>query len=70
MRTRGSLVPNVDHEIRKTRIWIWHVRNKNPTRFYYKEKIKIKQSYDMKTYPKLMLNILKVMRSSIFIYTH
>jgi hypothetical protein len=46
------------------------VRNKNPTIFYCKEEIKIKQGYDNKTYPKLMLNILKVMESSTFISTH
>ncbi len=46
------------------------MRNKNPTRFYCKEEIKIKQSYDKKMYPKLMLNILKVMESSTLIYTH
>jgi hypothetical protein len=44
MRTKGSLVPNPDHETRKTKIRIWHMRNKNLTRFYYKEKIKIKQN--------------------------
>jgi hypothetical protein len=44
MRTKGSLVPNPDHEIRKIRTRIWHVQNKNLTRFCCKEKIKIKQS--------------------------
>ncbi len=38
--------------------------------FIIKKNIKIEQSYDKKTYPKLMLNKLKVMKSSIFIYIH
>ncbi len=43
------------------------MQNNNPTRFYYKEKIKTKQGYDKKMYLKLVLNILK--ESYIFIYT-
>jgi hypothetical protein len=43
------------------------IGNKNPTRFYCKKEIK--QGYDKKTYPKLMLNKLKVMGNSIFIWT-
>jgi hypothetical protein len=67
MRTRACLVPNLNHEIRKTIIRTWDVWNKNLTRFYYKEG---KKKYDKKTYPKLMLNRLKVMENSISIYTH
>jgi len=37
------------------------MQHKNLTRFYYKNEIKIEQIYDKKMYPKLMLNILKVM---------
>jgi hypothetical protein len=40
----------------------------NSTRFYYRKGIE--QGYDKKRYPKLMLNILKVMKNSTFIYTH
>jgi hypothetical protein len=40
------------------------------TRFYYKEKTKTEQGYDKKTYPKLRLNILKVMGNFTFIYTY
>jgi hypothetical protein len=44
-----------------------HVQNKNPIRFYCKEETE--QGYDKKTYLKLVLNILKTMGNSIFIYT-
>ncbi len=46
------------------------MQNKNPTRFYYKNEIKINQGYDKKTYPKLMLNKLKLMWDSTSIYIH
>jgi len=39
---------------------------KNPSRFYCKKETK--QGYDKKTYPKLVLNRLKVMRNSSSIY--
>jgi hypothetical protein len=42
--------------------------NKNTTRFYYKEEIE--QNYDKKTYPKLVLNRLKVLNNYILIYIH
>jgi hypothetical protein len=42
--------------------------NKNPIIFYCKKETK--QCYDKKTYPKLMLNRLKVMKISTYIYTH
>jgi hypothetical protein len=45
------------------------MQDNNPTRFYYKEEIKIKQGYDKKMYSKLMLNIVKVMGNYTFIYT-
>jgi len=45
-----------------------NVRNKNLIIFYCKEEIK--QTYDKKTYPKLVLNKLKVMRIFAVIYTH
>jgi hypothetical protein len=45
------------------------MRNKNPKRFYCKEKIKIEQGYDKNMYPKLLLNKLKVMGNSTSIYT-
>jgi hypothetical protein len=37
------------------------MQHTNLTRFYYNNEIKIEQNYDKKMYPKLMLNILKVM---------
>ncbi len=43
------------------------IGNKNLTRFYCKEEIR--QHYDKKMYPKLMLNKLKVMENFISIYT-
>jgi hypothetical protein len=45
------------------------MRNKNSTIFYYKEERKEKQGYDKKAYLKLVLNVIKVMGNSIFIYT-
>jgi hypothetical protein len=42
------------------------MRNK----IYYKEETKTEQGYDNKTYPKLLLNTLKVMENPTFIYTH
>jgi hypothetical protein len=45
-----------------------NVKNKNLTRFYCKEEIE--QNFDKKTYPRLVLNKLKVIRIFTFIYTH
>jgi hypothetical protein len=42
--------------------------NKDPTRFYCKEETE--QGYNKKTYPKSMLNKLKVKENSSSIYTH
>jgi hypothetical protein len=42
------------------------MQNNNPTRFYCKEEIE--QGHDKKTYPRLVLNKLKVMGNSTFIY--
>ncbi len=55
---------------KKTRTKRWQVQDKNSTWFYYKNKTKTKWGYYKKTYPKLMLNILKVMGNPTFIYTH
>ncbi len=63
MRTNVSLVSNVDHETRKNKNKKTTNVNKNPIRLYYKEETK--QSYDKKTYPKLVLNRPKVMKNSI-----
>ncbi len=54
---------------KKTKTKTWQVQNKNSTRFYCKNEIRIEQSCDKKIYPRLMLNILKVIRNSTFIYT-
>jgi len=53
---------------KKTKARTQHVQNKNPIKFDYKKGIE--QGYDKKTYPKLMLNILKVMGNYISIYTY
>jgi hypothetical protein len=37
---------------------------------YFIAKDKTKQSFERKTYPKLVLNILKVIKISTSIYTH
>jgi ATP adenylyltransferase/5',5'''-P-1,P-4-tetraphosphate phosphorylase II len=63
---KGCLIPNPNNEIKKTRTR--HVQNKNPKRYYCKEGIEY--DYDKKTYPKLLLNKLKVMGNSTFIYTY
>jgi hypothetical protein len=46
------------------------VQDKNPTRFYCKNGTRIEQGCDKRTYPKLVLNKLKVMWDSTYIYTH
>ncbi len=43
---------------------------KNPTIFNYKNETKIKQGYDNKTYSKLVLNKLKLIKNSTSIYGH
>jgi hypothetical protein len=68
-RTKASLIPNPNYETRKTKK-MTQVPKKNPTRFYCKEKMKTKQGYDKKKYPKLVLNRLKVMGNPTSIYTH
>jgi hypothetical protein len=45
------------------------VQNKNPTIFYFKNKTRIKESYDKKTYTKLVLSKLNVIQGLTFIYT-
>ncbi len=65
-KTKTSLITNSNHEIKKTRTRTRHMQNKNPTRFYYKEEIE--QGHDKTTYPRLVLNKLKVMGNSTFIY--
>jgi len=42
--------------------------NKNPTKIHCKEEIK--QGYDKKMHPKLILNKINVMKNYTFIYTH
>jgi hypothetical protein len=69
MKTQVILVPNPDCEAKKTKTKTQHVQNKNPRRFFYKNKIRTKQIYDKITYPKLMLNILKVIKGPTSIYT-
>jgi hypothetical protein len=67
MRTKLSLIPNLDHEIGKTKTKTWHMQNKNPTRFYCKKGIE--KGYDKEMYPKLVLNRQKVTWNSTSIYT-
>jgi len=45
---KADLILNLNCETKQTKTRIQHVRNKNPTRFYHKEKIKTKQGYDKK----------------------
>jgi hypothetical protein len=44
--------------------------NVNAKGFYNKNMIRIKQDHEKDMYPKLVLNIFKVMWDSIFIYTY
>jgi hypothetical protein len=46
------------------------VQDVNAKGFYYKNITKIEQDHDKYMYPKLVLNILKVMSDSTSIYTH
>jgi hypothetical protein len=48
MRIRASLIPNPNHETRKTKIRIWQGQDNNSTRFYYKNEIITKQGCDKK----------------------
>jgi hypothetical protein len=70
MKTRASIFPNPNCETKQTKTRTQHMQNKNPMKFYCKEEIKIEQGYDKKTYPKLVLNILKVMGNSPSKYTY
>jgi hypothetical protein len=38
MKINVGLILNMDHETRKTRTRTWHVQNKNPIKFYWKNK--------------------------------
>ncbi len=46
------------------------MHNVNAKGLYFKNMTRIKQDHDKYTYPKLVLNRLKVMWDSTFIYTH
>jgi len=65
---KGRLIPNSNHETKQTRIRTWCMQNKNSTKFYCKNKIE--QGYNKKTYPRPMLNKLKVVINSTSIYNH
>jgi hypothetical protein len=45
---KADLILHLNRETKQIKTKIQHVHNKNPTRFYYKEKIKTKQGYDKK----------------------
>jgi hypothetical protein len=68
--TKTCLVLNLGHGIKKSKEKTWHVHNVNAKWLYYKNLIKIQQDCDKNTYPKLMLNRLKVTWHYTFIYTH
>ncbi len=68
-RTWVGLVLNPDYGTRKKITRTRHVQNKNPTKFYYKNKTKIEPGCHKKKYQKLVLNILKVIKNLTFIYT-
>jgi hypothetical protein len=64
--------PNLKTKLwnKKIRIRTQQMQDKNSIRFHYKDKTRTKKNCDKKTYPKLMLSKLKVMRISISIYTY
>jgi hypothetical protein len=37
---KACLVLNLERETKQTKMWTWHMQNKNQTRFYCKEKTK------------------------------
>jgi hypothetical protein len=45
------------------------LQNKNLVGFYYKSETRTKQGCDKKTYPKLVLNTLKVIEGLMSIYS-
>jgi hypothetical protein len=69
MRTRAGIFPNLNRKIKQTRTRTQHIFFLNPMKFCKKE---IEQGYDIKkkTYPKLVLNKLKLMGNSTFKYTY
>jgi hypothetical protein len=69
MRTHACLVPNLNHVTKKTRTRTQHVQDKNPIRFYSKNETRTNKVVTKKTYPKLVLNKLKVIKSPTSIYT-
>jgi hypothetical protein len=68
---KTCLVINPSYGIRKSKAKAKTrcVHNVNVKGFYYKNMTK-KKDHDKDTYPKLMLNKLKVMGNFVFIYTH
>jgi hypothetical protein len=65
---KASLILNLGHGIRKSKAKTWCVHDVNAKIFYHKSMEKKNQDHDKNTYPKLMLNRLKVMWDSIPIY--
>jgi hypothetical protein len=59
MRTREGIFPNPNCETKQTRTRTQHMQNKNPMKFYCKEKIKIEQGYDKKNIPKIGVEHIK-----------
>jgi len=70
MKIRVGLIPNLDHETKKTKIRTWQMQDNNSTRFFCNNEIKIEQGCDKRMFPKLMLNRLKIMGNSTSMYTH
>jgi len=68
-KNKAILVQNPNRETKQIRTKTWHVWNKNPEIFYCKEKIKKRTRLWQKSYPKLVLNKLKVMGNFTSIYT-
>jgi hypothetical protein len=58
--TKACLVQNPGHGIKNSKAKTRCVHHVNAKGFYYKNMTKIKQDHDKDTYPKLMLNKLKV----------
>ncbi len=65
-----GLVLNPGHGIKLSKVKTQYVHDMNVKGFYYKNMTRIEQNHDKDTYPKLVLNRLKIMWDSTSIYTN
>jgi len=65
-----GLVLNPGHGIKLSKVKTQYVHDMNVKGFYYKNMTRIEQNHDKDTYPKLVLNRLKIIWDSTSIYTN